>query len=89
MAFRTRQTLGQRQKSEHASVRPWILGIELNGEWEQCTFGTRQEAITAFAALSSDYDAQIERAVLFRDPGEQERQSLANMGTPIARNYIH
>ena len=46
------------------SVATWILKIELDGEWEQCSFNTREEALAAFEALSSDYTINLNKAVL-------------------------
>ena len=46
-------------------MKHWILRIELDGEWEQCLFATREEALTAFAALANDYP-NLRRAVLLR-----------------------
>ncbi len=43
----------------------WLLKIELNGEWEECSFKTRSEALTAFRALANDYPAILRRAILF------------------------
>ena len=45
-------------------METWILGVELNGEWEQCTFRSRQEALASFAALTSDYPVKIGKAIL-------------------------
>jgi hypothetical protein len=62
----------------------WVLGIELNGEWEHCSFPTRQEALASFAALTSDYPVKIARAILF--------QQLPNIGQPepdSASKYIN
>lgn len=42
----------------------WLLGIELNGEWEACCFHTQAEAMRTFEALRSDYPQQLLRAVL-------------------------
>jgi hypothetical protein len=43
-------------------VDQWILKIELNGEWEECCFPTRNEALLAFLALAADY--RLQRAIL-------------------------
>ena len=43
-------------------MNDWILKIELNGEWEECCFPTRNEALSAFLALAADY--RVKRAVL-------------------------
>jgi hypothetical protein len=45
-------------------VNKWVLKVEVNGEWEECTFATRQEALSAFMALASDYELNLRRAVL-------------------------
>jgi len=45
-------------------VNKWVLKVEVNGEWEECTFPTRQEALSAFIALASDYELNLRRAVL-------------------------
>jgi hypothetical protein len=46
-------------------VNEWILKIELNGEWEECKFPTRKEALSTFVALTEDYDKSLRRAILF------------------------
>jgi len=46
-------------------LNKWLLKVELNGEWEECAFKTRAEAMSAFAALVRDYTALIKRAVLY------------------------
>lgn len=43
----------------------WVLKIELNGEWEECRFPTRKDALSAFNALAADYKRALKRAVLF------------------------
>jgi hypothetical protein len=43
-------------------VKQWVLKIELNGEWEECCFRTRHEALSAFLALAADY--RLKRAIL-------------------------
>ena len=43
----------------------WLLKIELDGEWEECTYKTRSEALNAFLALINDYATHIRRAILF------------------------
>jgi hypothetical protein len=48
-------------------VSQWVLKIELNGEWEECHFPTRQDALSAFLALNADY--RLERAILFHSGG--------------------
>jgi hypothetical protein len=44
----------------------WVLKVQVCGEWEECVFRSRQEALTAFVALAEDYSAKMERAVLLR-----------------------
>ncbi len=43
----------------------WLLKVELNGEWEECRFLSRNEALSAFIALAKDYAGLLRRAVLF------------------------
>lgn len=45
-------------------MNTWILRVELGGEWEECSFATPKEAISAFAALVEDYQQDVRRAVL-------------------------
>jgi hypothetical protein len=45
-------------------VSRWVLQIELNGEWEECQFLSRNEALSAFVALARDYKKDIKRAIL-------------------------
>jgi hypothetical protein len=45
-------------------VKKWVLTIEIDGEWEQCLFMTRKDALAAFLALATDY--QSTRAMLLR-----------------------
>ncbi len=60
------------------TVMNWVLKIELDGEWEQCNFTTRQEALAAFMALAADYDVNLRRAVLLPAGREAElKQALA------------
>ena len=47
-------------------MNDWVLKIQLDGEWEQCTFRTRQQALAAFLALTTDYSVKLERAILSR-----------------------
>jgi hypothetical protein len=46
------------------AVKKWVLKIQLNGEWEQCRFTTRKEALAALTALATDYNVNLQRAVL-------------------------
>jgi hypothetical protein len=47
------------------TVDTWILKVELNGEWEECRFPSKRDALAAFAALSADYPSTLVRAMLF------------------------
>lgn len=42
----------------------WVLRVEVNGEWEECGFTSRKEALATLAALANDYSEKLERAVL-------------------------
>jgi hypothetical protein len=53
-------------KFETNIAAEWILGIEIDGEWEHCRFSERHQALTTFAALASDYPGEIQKAVLLR-----------------------
>jgi hypothetical protein len=46
--------------------------VELNWEWEECTFATRHEALTSFRALTKDYRVHLTRAVLIAPPPKTE-----------------
>ncbi|MBV9406161.1 MAG: hypothetical protein JO211_12525 [Acidobacteriaceae bacterium] len=46
-------------------MKNWILQVELGGEWEQCLFTSREQALAAFVALAEDYKLELGRAVLF------------------------
>ncbi len=66
----------------------WVLKIELDGEWEQCGYATRQEALAAFVALAADYDVNLRRAVLL--PAGTERQLLQTLHQKrIHRPYLN
>ena len=56
-------------------VNEWLLKIELKGEWEECSFLTRKEALSTFVALAADYNGDLRRAVLFAP--EQKSGPLA------------
>jgi len=47
------------------AVRSWVLKVELDGEWEQCVFATRKEALATFVAVAADYQTNLCRAILF------------------------
>lgn len=59
-----------------AVVCRWVLKIELDGEWEECAFQTRREALTAFIALAADYELKLRRAILFA-PERVKKQLLS------------
>ena len=44
----------------------WLLRIQLNGEWEECLFATRKDALASLVALLEDYSAKMRCAVLLR-----------------------
>jgi hypothetical protein len=70
------------------AVKNWVLKIELDGEWEQCRFTTRSEALAAFAALAADYDVNLRRAVLL--PAEAEADLLGALVREQAnRRYVN
>lgn len=46
-------------------MNKWVLKVEVDEEWEECTFSTRNEAVAAFVALSGDYKLNLKRAILF------------------------
>lgn len=54
----------------------WLLKIEINGEWEECGFRTRKEALAAFLALLTDYKVRLKRAVLFSPPAHVSPENL-------------
>jgi hypothetical protein len=57
----------------------WLLKIELDGEWEECAYKTRSEALSAFLALIGDYANHIRKAILF----SPERKDNWRMKTPF------
>ena len=46
------------------SVKHWVLKVQVNGEWEECRFPTRHDALSAFVALANDYKKALQRAIL-------------------------
>jgi len=60
-------------------MNSWLLKIELNGEWEECSFKTRSEAIATFVALIKDYAAVVRRAILF-SPGRDGSEHRGHAG---------
>ena len=65
----------------------WVLKIELDGEWEECRFATRKEALSAFISLMVDYALLIKRAVLVCD--ELAAQTLALVEENRATGYVN
>ncbi len=65
----------------------WVLKIELDGEWEECKFMTRQEALAAFVALAADYDVNLRRAVLL--PSGAEAELLRTLARERHRPYVN
>lgn len=62
-----------------AAAMNWVLQVEVNGEWEECAFPTRQQAMIAFIALAADYDTTLKRAILFSAPQDPSgSRSLAD-----------
>jgi hypothetical protein len=45
-------------------VTNWVLSVELDGEWEECSFATRTEALAMLVALASDYRETLRSVVL-------------------------
>lgn len=48
----------------------WHLLVRIEGEWEECRFGCRAEAQTAFTGLLEDYPSELDLAVLIDPEGE-------------------
>jgi len=42
----------------------FVLRVQLNGEWEECSYSSPDEALAAFAGLAKDYKKAVQRAVL-------------------------
>lgn len=57
-------------------VKSWKLLIELGGEWEECSYPTRDQALTSFAALASDYRAELKKALLISGRLAREGKAL-------------
>ncbi len=55
------------------SVTNWVLSVELDGEWEECRFATRREALATFVALAKDYSHSLKSAILVLNPLETGR----------------
>lgn len=60
----------------------WILKVELNGEWEECSFPSRQEALETFSALTVDYHSGLARALLYAS-------HLTDRSEPAPRLFIN
>ena len=62
------------------SVSNWVLRVELNGEWEECSFGTRKEAVATFIALAKDYSDILRAAVLVdREDGQPANRDVGSL----------
>jgi hypothetical protein len=70
-------------------VTKWVLKIELNGEWEECSFQTRNEALSAFAALATDYNVSLHRAVLFASSLRHKYFDLRRKSTGSGLEYLN
>jgi len=66
----------------------WLLKVELNGEWEECRFSSREEALIAFTALANDYAVYLNRAILFSPTGAEKETDPAGKLRP-RREYIN
>jgi hypothetical protein len=71
------------------SVNRWVLKIELNGEWEECSFPSQKEALAAFVALVSDYSQKLQRAVLLRPDASPNALALAKQAPLGASKYVN
>ena len=72
----------------NVSVNSWILKIEIAGEWEQCVFETRKEALAAFIAIAADYEITLQRALLFPAEWEPDQLQSVLLNQPISR-YVN
>lgn len=61
-------------------MNQWVLKIELNGEWEECRFTTRKDALSAFKALTADYKRALRRAILFTPGAALARLARGQQG---------
>lgn len=63
----------------------WLLQVEIDGEWEECSFATGREAARALASVTADYRSHVHYAILVSpkvlnapSPGDDVRQ-----GSPL------
>lgn len=66
----------------------WVLSVQLEEEWEECSFATRQEALATFAALTKDYTVAIRGAVLASSQQEFQLKKTEKR-RPEPPQYIH
>lgn len=70
------------------SVTNWVLSVELDGEWEECSFATRPEAMAAFIALASDYSTTLRSVVLAANPSTTIA-SADGSERPVRKTYVN
>ena len=66
-------------------MNDWILKVEVNGEWEECSFPTRNEAVSAFTALAADYNVKLQKAVLIAPASLREYERPASDRPQLGR----
>jgi hypothetical protein len=62
-------------------MQGWILKVQLDGEWEACMFGRREEAEATLDGLISDYGERVSEACL-RSPQGSLFPVQSNRNTP-------
>ncbi|MGA8025559.1 MAG: hypothetical protein WB992_00310 [Bryobacteraceae bacterium] len=62
---------------KESTLKKWTLKVEVDEEWEECTFTTRNEAVAAFVALSGDYKLNLKRAILISPQAGAEPLTLS------------
>jgi hypothetical protein len=70
-------------------VKSWILKVELDGEWEECTFATRLDALAAFKAVAADYKRKLKRAVLHSSDFNGETAAGGILPAPLPLNSLN
>ena len=45
-------------------MQSWVLKVQVDGEWEACAFGRREEAEATLDGLISDYGERVSKACL-------------------------
>jgi len=71
-----------------ASMKKWVLSVELDGEWEECSFATHKEALAAFAALAKDYTKALKGAVL-TSRGPHHPRNTDEHRLPVKSKYVN